>query len=79
MAQAKLLTFIRIANRDEDARIPIDPKGKRGRSITALYLGDDGKDYAKMFYARGREPSVPVSGTHEELNALKYQGFNENE
>ena len=39
---------------------------------TASYRGEDGHEYRKCFESK-KEPVVPLRGTHETLNRVKYQ------
>lgn len=73
--KARFLAFKSITGRDERAIVPIDRHGPRAVLIMAEYNGDDGETYCKVFYRRGAAPHVPQRGTHDSLNALKYQGI----
>lgn len=48
---------------------------KRVNCVTAEYIDADGLVYRKSFESRtDRQPTIPTSGTHAELQAVKYQG-----
>ncbi len=47
---------------------------RRVNRIIVSYRGEDGEEYRKSFEsAPDRLPFVPASGTHEQLEAAKYQ------
>lgn len=77
--KAKFLVFKEIKSRDDRAIVPIDRHGPRAILIVAEYKGDDGETYAKAFYRRDATPDVPQWGTHDWLNAMKYQGITDSQ
>ncbi len=70
MSDTQHLTFQNTV-RIEHGRYCADRRRKVNR-VLAAYRGEDGQEYRKSFTSY-REPVVPPSGTHDELNARKEQ------
>jgi hypothetical protein len=67
------LTFVRKVKVIEDTRTTKDQRYKVDQHIVE-YRDEKGEEYRKSFNVkRGDEPTIPESGTHDELNALKDQ------
>lgn len=68
------LTFRRIEFSQDNVRLP-DDRRRRGDRYVTSYLDKEGNEYRKSFFVpvgHGR-PEIPQTGTHGELNAVKYQ------
>lgn len=55
-------------------KLPNDRR-RKGLMVLASYRGEDGNEYRKAFYCRTSLPFVPFRVTHEQAEALKYQGY----
>jgi GGDEF domain-containing protein len=74
---AAKLRHIRLINQAEGKRAYGDRRFKVIRE-THEYRDEAGHEYRKSFeYKAGQTPTIPESGTHEELNALKEQWHRE--
>lgn len=66
------LTLRAIVSRTEGQR-SFDDGRFRVIRVMASYFGEDGHEYRKSFESKGIEPTVPLYGTHKELNDLTIQ------
>jgi hypothetical protein len=70
---AMTLRFINIVKVMVDTRSSKDQR-KRVDATICSYSDNDGVEYRKTFESvRGVTPTIPNTGTHDELTAVKYQ------
>jgi hypothetical protein len=68
----EILQLGEIVKKDSKVRSSKDERRLVNKTIASYYL--KGEEYRKSFESYD-EPVVPKSGTHKELNDMKYQGF----
>ena len=67
------LYYVEIAKQEYSVRSLRDGRRIVDREVIT-YMDDAGNEYRKSFeFKRGENPIIPPYGTHEEINALKYQ------
>ena len=69
----KTILFRVAVIRTDEKHAPTADKRRRVNYTLAEYADSDGNRYRKAFRSYA-QPLVPDSGTHDELNALAYQG-----